>query len=338
MNDYLWDRNGRDADIERIEDSLARYRYIERPFVLRHPMAVVTKHARLPLYMSPAIAAVLVVAIGLLIWSMMPGKAALTVVALEGAPRIDNIAVASAKLYVGSRIETGNSDRARIQLSGIGWVQIEPGSVLTLIEAGAERQRFRLERGELRAQVNAPPAVFIVETPAARAIDLGCAYRLRFIPGGESMIEVTDGWVEIDHGFEQTLVPAGAMAWFTVNRISPAYMNQTSPDFRDAMLQWWRAQDEPTRRTALARALSRATRSDAFTLLNMLRRSRPEERPAIYDRLARFIPAPPEVSRSAVLAGETNAEEAWWSVIERELGLGTIKKKGPLRVDPYWPN
>jgi len=338
MNDYLWDRNGRDSDVERIENLLARYRHVEQPFVFPNPRAATTKRASRFPFLVTAIAATCVIGAALSFWSMMPRKAGLAVVALEGTPRIDNVAVASARLSVGGRLETGIGDRARIQISDIGWVQVQPGSVLTLLEDHAERRRFRLERGELLAQINAPPAVFIVETPAARAIDLGCAYRLRFAPNGEGTIEVSDGWVEIDHGFEQTLVPAGAAARFRVDRISPAYMSQTSPEFRDAMLQWWLTENEPARSTSLALALSKANRQDAFTLLNMLGRSLPRERLVIYDRLTALIPAPPTVSRSAVLAGETNAAEPWWSVIEHELGLGPIKKKGPLRVDPYWPN
>jgi ferric-dicitrate binding protein FerR (iron transport regulator) len=336
MNEYLWDRGGRDTEVERLEHLLARYRAEERPFVLPHSLAESRKWYW-PAFSLAAAVVLIAITASILFWTAQAPKDRITATVLEGSLRINNVAKAKGTVSVNERIETGPHDRARVQVAEIGLVEIEPSSVFTLLESRADRRRFRLDRGEVRVRISAPPAVFVIETPAARAIDLGCAYRLRIAPGGEGTIDVSDGWVEMDRGFEQTLVPAGAAAAFFADRISPAYMQDTNPVFRDAMLEWWRSEDLPVRRATLARAVSSATRQDAFTLLNMLHHALSEERRTIYDRLEGFVPAPPEVSRAAVLAGSPNAAEAWWPVIEHELGLSAIKKKSPLRLDRYWP-
>ncbi|WP_109488467.1 FecR domain-containing protein [Occallatibacter savannae] len=336
MNDYLWDRTGRDAEVEQIENLLAPYRHIDQQLEFREPPLSPAKWASRRYYFASATAAVLII-VAVISWHTTSSKQRITATAIIGAPRIDEVPMASASLDVGSRIETGFLDRVRIQVGDMGWVQVEPDSILRLIENRPERRRFRLEHGEILARISAPPAAFIVETPVARAIDLGCTYHLRFSQSGEGAIEVTEGWVEVDRGFEQTLVPAGASANFRPRGISPSYMQKTSPEFRDAMLEWWDSPNPSLRSTALARLLSSATKQDAYTLLNMLHRSPPEDRAGIYDRLNQLVPAPREVSRAAVLAGEARAEDAWWTVVERELGLGNIKKKGPLQLNPYWP-
>ena len=43
---------------------------------------------------------------------------------------------------------------------------------------------LRLAHGRLSARVTAPPRLFVVDTPAATAIDLGCAYDLAVLTDG----------------------------------------------------------------------------------------------------------------------------------------------------------
>jgi ferric-dicitrate binding protein FerR (iron transport regulator) len=80
------------------------------------------------------------------------------------------------------------------------------------LKASAEQQQIRLDRGTIRASIVAPPYVFLVHTPTAYAMDMGCAYTLHVNDDGSSILRVTIGWVDLQRGWRQSLVPAGAAA------------------------------------------------------------------------------------------------------------------------------
>ena len=345
MNDYLWDAIGEpEPEVARLEKLLARYRAPDQALPLP-PLRDVTipgwfQHIRLrppSLYAYVGALAAIVLAVVLLRPSAPAPETGMRFESVTGAPRLNGTATTAGALQLGQRLETGAADVARVRVADIGWVEIGPDSVVSLLENREGRRRLRLEHGVLRAQIAAPPAVFVVETPSARAIDLGCAYTLTISPAGEGEIQVTAGWVQMDFGYVQSLVPAGYAAGVAAGgRISPPYAQQTSPEFRDALLAWWRAEGSTARKPALAEILARAQKRDALTLLNMFRWAEEEERGRIYDRLNALVPAPPEVSRAEVVAGTRNAAGPWWPVVQQELGVSSFKKKGPLRLGPYF--
>ena len=111
---------------------------------------------------------------------------------LRGTPRVGNATVADvARLKVGESLITGAKDSARIQIADIGQADVAPNSRLRLITTRNTQHRLALDRGELRAHVLAPPRLFLVDTPSAVAVDLGCAYYLKcgcggqYAPGGD---------------------------------------------------------------------------------------------------------------------------------------------------------
>jgi hypothetical protein len=55
-----------------------------------------------------------------------------------------------------------------------------------------------LERGALHARIAAPPRLFIVDTPSAMAVDLGCEYKLDVDAAGNSRLHVTSGFVALN--------------------------------------------------------------------------------------------------------------------------------------------
>ncbi|MDP9268329.1 MAG: FecR domain-containing protein [Acidobacteriota bacterium] len=349
MNDYLWDGTGEpEPEVERLEKLLARYRGPQGALSPLHAIPVRAawfQQTRFqpPVYAAAAIAATVVIALALML--LRPAAPApetgMRFAAVTGAPRLNGIATASGALQLGQRLETGVSDAANVRVADIGWVEIGPGSVVALLENREGRRRLRLERGVLHAEIAAPPAVFVVETPSARVIDLGCAYTLTLSPAGEGEIQVTAGWVQMDFGYVQSLVPAGFAARIAPGgRISPPYTQQTSPEFRDALLTWWRAEGPAAaprlRETALSEILARAQKRDALTLLNMFGWAEEDERGRVYDRLDALVRAPAGVTRAEIVAGTRNAAGPWWPVVHQELGVSTFKKKGPLHLGRYF--
>jgi ferric-dicitrate binding protein FerR (iron transport regulator) len=340
MSDYLWDRSGAaDPEVERLEHLLARYRGAEvrsdaaRAFAIPAPRS----WFRPPVLAAAALAVTVAIALALTLLIPKPTDTGMQFTATAGAPRVNGAAAASGALQLGQRLETGAGDSAKLRVAEIGWLEVGPGSAVSLLENSEGRRRLRLERGTVAAQISAPPGVFVVETPSARAIDLGCAYTLSVSPSGEGEIQVTAGWVEMDFGYVQSLVPAGYAARVAPGgNISPPYAQQTSSAFREALLAWWSAKDAAPRRAALKELLARAEKPDAYTLLSMFRWAQEDERAALFDRLNVLVPAPPEVSRTEVLAGTRNATAAWWPEVQDELGISLLKKKGPLRLGPYF--
>ena len=86
---------------------------------------------------------------------------------------------------------TDDNSRARVDVSTIGQVTIDPNSRMTLVETRDAHHQLALERGTLHATISAPPGQFIVDTPSARATDLGCAYTLHVDEDGSGIIGVT---------------------------------------------------------------------------------------------------------------------------------------------------
>ena len=88
-------------------------------------------------------------------------------------------------------------------------MQIEPGSKLSLTKAVKSTQQLALEHGVIHAFIWAPPTQFVVDTPAAKTIDLGCQYTLSVAPDGSGELTVTMGWVAFQSGKLESFIPGG---------------------------------------------------------------------------------------------------------------------------------
>ena len=85
-------------------------------------------------------------------------------------------------------------------------MDLAPNSVLRT----AGGKRLTLQRGELHAFIWAPAREFVVDTPSARAVDLGCEYTLNVDEKGDGMLRVALGWVAFQVGDREAFIPAGA--------------------------------------------------------------------------------------------------------------------------------
>ena len=82
----------------------------------------------------------------------------------------------------------------------------------------------------------APPWIFQVDTPGAVAVDLGCSYTLSVDARGLAELHVTSGWVQLERGSRQSLVPAGAMAVIRPEAGPGApYYEDSAPKFIEAL-------------------------------------------------------------------------------------------------------
>jgi len=251
---------------------------------------------------------------------------------VDGAPRIGRTAlVGTGRLRVGQVIVTDDSSRAEVQVGLIGRVEVLPGSELRLVAARPDAHRLALARGTIYAEVTAPPRLFVVETPTATAVDLGCAYTLEVDSTGASRLRVTAGYVELVWGDRRSIVPLGAMA---VTRAGAGPGTPFVEDAPGALRDALTAFDFARGGSPAARAVLRAARAeDAVTLWHLVSRVDPLLRAAVYDRLAALVPPPAGTSRDAALRLDAPTLERYWGRVRRIQWRRQVLK-GIRDIDP----
>ncbi len=219
---------------------------------------------------------------------------------VAGMPRIGREPVASAgRLGVGQWLETDAASQAQLRLPAVGQIDVEPGTRLRLAALGPREQRIQLARGAVRARVTAPPRLFLVDTPSATAIDLGCAYRLAVDGAGGSLLHVTTGVVALDWAGREVTVPAGAVCE-TRRGLGPGtpYFQDAPAPLKAALAKLDFQGGGPA---ALGTALASTRPHDAFSLWHLLFRVNGPNRRRVFDRLRKLVPPPPGVTRAGAL-------------------------------------
>ncbi len=278
-----------------------------------------------------AAAAALVAAFAL--WRVIPrGGDAWEVRRVAGAPRVNGAALGRVgALRVGQWLETDDSSRAVLAVGDIGHVDVKPGTRLRLVQARATDHRLALQYGSIYAQVDAPPRLFFVETPAGTAVDLGCAYALDVDSLGNGTLRVTAGYVELNWSGRRSIVPLGAIAE-TRSGQGPGtpYVHDAPEALRRALFAF----DFAGGGDAAARAALAAARAeDALSLWHLLQRVTPGLRPAFYDRLAALVPPPGGVQRDAALRLDAETVHRYWERIRRIAWRREILR-GVRDIDP----
>ncbi len=314
--DYLWDGSGQpDPEIARLEEALRPLRRVPPP--PRLPVsrrALVARPALSDWRVLAAAAAVLMALASAFLPSRTAGPGWDFAWLGDGAGPDPG-----RTLREGEWLDTG-SRRARLEVADVGEVRLEPRTRVAVVDAGREAHRLALARGTLHATIWAPPGRFLVDTPAARAVDLGCKYTLEVAGDGSGVLRVEAGWVGFEHRGVQSLVPAGAWCRTRPDRGPGTPRFDTAPPAFAAALDAVDAGGSPAiRRDALERALASARARDALSLWHLLARVEPEERGRVFDRLAELVPPPDGVTRDGIAAGDRAMRDRWWD----ELGLGS---------------
>ncbi len=216
------------------------------------------------------------------------------------------------RIALGGSCATGPESRLRLEVKGMGRVELEPGSSLRRVPGRRGEARLALEHGTMHASIVAPPRRFVVETRVGVATDLGCEYTLSLDRERRGRLSVTSGRVAFrDHGRESFL-PAGA--WCP---LSPDGVGLPRRDWAtDRFLDLLEAYDQPDCATGtLDSVLAAAEASDAITLWHLLPRVGGGERSRVATRLAGLIELPADVPVTRVLALEPAALDAWWAAI-----------------------
>ena len=178
-DDYLWDRKGRDEEIEGLERLLA-------PAALGAPKS----RPRLRLAWAAGLAAAALFAVGA--WHV-----------LRRAPE--------AQVEDPAWVRQENGLR-RLDMGRYGHVLAEPDAKVRVVRMDDELHKLKLSGGTIHASITkaARPRLFQVETPAATCIDLGCRYTLTVDSAGVSRVPVETGRVLFQDGRREVFIPEGA--------------------------------------------------------------------------------------------------------------------------------
>jgi FecR protein len=332
MNDYLWDRSGApDPEVRRLESLLSEFRHEERSRSLLIEMPRAARYS--PFVMRLAAAAVVLLAFGAAIFFGLRPTAAppdagpgWQVSNLQGAPQIDSRTLsagnAAIKLHVGQALTTDSSSRASLSEQDLGEIRVDPNSRVRLLQSGPNRKRIQLEVGTIHAAIWAPPTQFVVDTPSAVAVDLGCAYTLQVASDGSGTIRTALGWVGFHRNGRDSFIPAGAMC-STRPAVGPGtpYFEDASPKFRESLARFDSAAEHSADQNAsLSSVLAEARAKDALTLWHLLSRTDGGNRQLVYHRLADLVPPPSGVDRNGVLQLDPHMLDLYWNA----LNLGDI--------------
>lgn len=216
------------------------------------------------------------------------------------------------ELAVGETLVTDANSRARLQVANIGQVEVAPNSRVKLLKTNEKEHRLSLETGILKAKIDAPPRLFIVDTPTAVAVDLGCEYTLEVDKSGNSKLQVTSGFVALERGGRESIVPAGAICLTKKGKgIGTPFFDDVSENFRKNL---WQIDFENGGN--VEKIIAEARNYDTLTLWHLLPRVKPVDREKVFNSLVSFVNLPKGVNKEGVLKLDKKMLSVWKKEIE----------------------
>ena len=229
-SDYLWDGSGEpDPEIQKLEALLAKYRHDghapefpeivdERPVPERRWQFFPWRMRLLPALVTTAAAVLVIGFVTFLVYRRplpLPGVG-WDVSRMAGAPRIGRNTISgkqgSIRLGIGQVLETdrpiASPPAGRRNGPDLRWSRIRRVRLLTM-GRGNDLKRIALDRGTIHAFIWATPGEFVVDTPSAVTVDLGCAYTLQVDDSGGGIVRTSLGWVGFELNGHESFIPAG---------------------------------------------------------------------------------------------------------------------------------
>jgi len=339
-DEYLWDGSGEpDPEIQRLEGLLGKFRQDSPtpvfPEIVRDrrwtffPWSFPWKIRLFPHLATTAAAVAAIIVLTFLVYGTKPTPTTVAgwdVSSVEGTPRIERKTIGgkegTSRLGIGQMLETDRQSRASLQADDIGQIEVDPSTRLRLLSMGSGLKRIALDRGTIHTYIWAPPGQFVVDTPSAVTVDLGCAYTLQVDDSGAGMVRTSLGWVGFKLNGHESFIPAGA-ACATRPKVGPGtpYFEDAAAEFRAALTRFdFEDNASQQRASDLEIVLREARQRDALTLWHLLARVDEGQRVLVYDRLSKLAPPPAGVTKEGVLRLDQPMLDLWWN----ELGFDDI--------------
>lgn len=328
-DEYLWDRSGEpDPEVQKLESLLGQFRY-DRPAPAL-PQIAEARRGFFPLRfrLFPALAAataILVLAGGIAF--LIHGTSTTPIAGqgwevsrLAGAPRIGQKAIRTdqlGRLGVGQVLETDEHSRASLEDSDVGQIEVDAGTRLRLLAMRNGLKQIALDHGTIHTHIWAPPGEFVVDTPSAVTVDLGCAYTLTVDDSGTGIVRTSLGWIGFKLNGHESFIPSGA-ACATRPKVGPGtpYFEDATSEFRSALARFdFEDQTSQQRADDVAVVLAQSRKRDALTVWHLLSRVEEDQRVRVYERLQQLAPAPAGVAREGILRLDQPMLDSWWNAL-----------------------
>jgi hypothetical protein len=303
-DDYLWDKTGKDAEVEALENLL-------RPLALAPGRAPRATRAAFPgggaggLFLAFLSAAAVALVSALVAFDQAPVKGPeahvqVTTTAWSGACR------------QGEWVRC-EERRATIDLAGLGTVVAEPNARLQVVRLSSDLQKLRLELGTIHATISgdARPRLFQVETPVTTCVDLGCRYDLTVDDEGRSLVHVTTGKVAFNDGRREVFIPEGAHCRATVRGSGTPVWDDSSAALAGAVETFDAAAGPERLPAARAVACGSTLFADSMILWHLLEDQDRNVASVAFDWLEAKKLVPDGVTREATLRRDPAALAAW---------------------------
>jgi ferric-dicitrate binding protein FerR (iron transport regulator) len=318
MSDYLFDKTGDDPSVAELEGLLGAYAH-HAPLREPPPREPSVRRRR---WLAAAVAGGLVAVAAVIVVLLRPGDDGRAgcvgagtgfAFAVEGGPARCGGGVASrGTLPVGAWLETSGSAVADVRVADIGELTVYGDSRVRLVGTGTGGHRMELARGKLAARVVAPPRLFVVDTPVATAVDLGCAYELTVDRDGRTHLRVTTGVVSLEgHGLV-AYAPMGTEVLAEPGRGPGTPVVVGAPDRLRAAVARFDGGDP----AAVRAIVEDAGPHDTITLWNLLSRTAAAERATVVAKLDELTGRPDTVRAEDVVAGDAGAIERWREALD----------------------
>ena len=239
----------------------------------------------------------------------------------EGSATCGGGTVASTgTLPVGPWLETHANAVADMKVADIGELRVFGDSKLRVVATNSATQHLELARGHVRASVSAPPRLFVVDTPAATAVDLGCQYDLTVDDQGTTHLRVAMGAVSLEDKRGVVYVPATFEVSMSPGHLGTPVSIDSTPALRAAVARF-------DTDGSIEPLLSIAEMSERVTLWNAIPRTTGASRAALVAKLEQFAPLPDPALHDKVLAADTDAMDIWLDVFVDRGDLAHDKRR-----------
>jgi hypothetical protein len=330
QNEYLWSRSGDpDSEVQKLESLLGQFRY-DRPVPALPQMAEQRRwwfFPRLRLFAALGVATAtfaVVSGIAFIIHgrnTTQIDRQGWEVSRLAGTPRIGREAIHAdrqlRRLVAGQVLETDEHSQASLEDSDVGQIEVDAGTHLRLLAMRDGLTQIALDHGTIHAHIWAPPGEFVVETPSAVTVDLGCAYTLTVNDSGAGILRTSLGWVGFKLNGHESFIPSGA-ACATRPRVGPGtpYFEDATPESLSALARFdFEDVTSQQRADDIAIVLSRSRKRDALTVWHLLSRVDEVQRARVYERLQQLAPAPAGVTQEGILRLDQPMLDSWWNAL-----------------------
>ena len=262
-------------------------------------------------------AIILGISLGILYHSQ-PTPASWSVDNLAGLPVIGSEELPGhGKIEPGEWLQTDAVSRARLNIGTFGEVDVQPNSKIKLIEARQNEYRILLKEGRIHAVIWDSPRLFIVETPSATAIDLGCIYTLEVNKDGSGLLKVISGCVALQSVGSKSLIPADAICKTEKGfGAGIPYFNDATDEFKAALNDFDLGKEK---NSALSILINKSRKKDALSLWHLLSRVENNEREKTFGRLADLVEIPAGVTSEGIINGNKEMMGVLWE----SLGYGS---------------